>query len=128
MSGTLMARICGASPLRSVRQIVAQANTGARALRAWACENAWHLQDERVVEEGGRFFTLCVFGRDDANAYAVAGWSQADLLTVGPVLLARRDPVAYRYYRMQHARMRALPRAAELAMWAAACAHCEGVS
>lgn len=133
MSGTLMARICGAgaAALAGAQRIVAQPNTCIQELREWAIEHAWHLQDERVVEDAGRFFTVCVLGRVDTHAYAVPGWSRADLLRVGPLLLARRDPTALRHYRMHHARIGGLPTspqlAAELAMWAAACAYCEGV-
>lgn len=122
MSGTLIARLCGATPMPSLRQLVAQANTGARDLRAWAHESGWHLQGEQLVEEGGRFFTVCAFGRADRGAYAVPGWTLADLFHVGPLLLARRDPAALRYYQMQCARVADLPRAAEHAMWSAACA------
>ncbi len=123
MSGTLVARICGAAPLPSVQRIVAQPNSGLRALRAWAHASGWHLHDEQIVEEGGRFFTVCGFGRSDQGAYDLPGWSIDDLHRVGPLLLRSCDPVAQRYYRMQDARMRSLPAAAVAEpAWAAACA------
>lgn len=130
MSGTTMARVCreGTAVLERVSQLVGQPNSGAAALRAWALESGWALHDERMVEVGGRFFVTCAFDRraDPERPYRRAGWSTAALLRVGPLLLARDDAVARRWYALQRDRLERLAstrneHAAELAVWRAAC-------
>lgn len=130
-SGTLMARLCQRVPdaLCKVRRFVAQANTGAADIRRWARGAGWQLVDELVVEEAGRFFTLCVFApraAGDPDPYAVSGWSEEHLFRVGPRLLVGSSLPTRRWYEAQVARLHALvqrgapDRAAELAMWTAA--------
>lgn len=131
MSGTLMARLCERVPsaLCNVRRFVAQANTGAADIRRWARGAGWHLVDELVVEEAGRFFTVCVFAprsESDPDPYAIPGWSEEHLLRVGPRLLSGSSPASRRWYQAQVARLDTLvqrgapDRAGELAMWTAA--------
>ena len=133
MSGTLMAQLCENTPdaLYTVRRFVAQANTGMADIRGWGYATGWQLVDERIVEEGGRFFTVCVFEpgvSPDRDPYAVPGWSAEQLLRVGPLLLTRASHPTRRWYEAQVARLRTLVkggasnRAAELAMWSAALA------
>ncbi len=125
MSGTLMARLCAAAPavLARVRRLITQPNTGADDLRVWALSRGWWLQSERMLEHRGRYFVVCAFspGVGADPAYALPGFDAATLTRIGPLLLARRDEVALRYYRFQRERLERLPptqeRDAELAAW-----------
>ena len=130
VSAGLMVRLCEAAPavLAAVRQLVVQPNSDAPALRAWARVHGWHLRDERMVEVGGRFFVVCALvpGAGEDPAYAVSGWTPTALTTIGPRLIARRDPVARRWCAVQVERLAGLVGGApglapELAMWHAAC-------
>jgi tRNA (adenine22-N1)-methyltransferase len=131
VSARLMMRLCEAAPavLAGVRQLVVQPNSDAPALRAWARVHGWHLRDERMVDVGGRFFVVCALepGVGEDPAYALPGWPPTALTSIGPWLIARRDPVARRWCAAQHARLAGLVGAAPqlgpaLAMWHAACA------
>jgi hypothetical protein len=64
-----------------------------------------------MLEHRGRFFVVCVFapGIGPDPAYAVPGFDTAALVRLGPLLLARRDPVALRWYRAQRERLERLP-------------------
>lgn len=135
MSGTLMARLCDEAPavLARVRQVVAQPNTGADDLRAWARAHGLWLTCEHMVESRARSFVVCTFapGAGADPAYTLPGFDAEALVRLGPLLLARRDPVALRWYRAQVARLERLPRTpaldAELATWRAAIrSHREG--
>ena len=131
MSGDSMLRILRAAPrvLARVGQLIIQPNQKVHELRAWALMNDWHLREERMVEERGQFFVACAFahGVGEDPAYAISGWTEPALCTVGPRLLARRDAVALRWYERQRARVarwvsqdvdRLRP---ELDVWEAAC-------
>lgn len=131
MSGSLMLRLCAAAPqiLNSVQQLVVQPNKDVAHVRAWALRTGWHLREERMVEERGRFFTLCAFskGHGADPAYAVVGWTQEALCIVGPRLLVAQDPVARKWYAAQRARILhwvekgVLTLQPELRGWQAAC-------
>jgi tRNA (adenine22-N1)-methyltransferase len=132
MSGESMLRILERAPdvLARVTQLVLQPNQNAQLLRRWALQTGWHLRDESMLEERGQFFVTCRFapgaGRDPA--YRLPGWTEEALCSVGPRLLARRDPVACRWFERQRARVsRWVDRDArrlqpELDVWDAACA------
>jgi tRNA (adenine22-N1)-methyltransferase len=131
MSGDSMLRVLAAAPhvLCQVTQLLLQPNQNVERLRAWAKASGWHLRDERMLEERGRFFSVCAFvpapGEDPA--YRVPGWTDAALCSVGPWLLARRDAVALRWSERQRARLsRWVERGGsrlrpELEIWEAAC-------
>lgn len=131
LSGRSIERLCSAAPhvLSGVRQLVLQPNQGVDTLRAWAFESGWHLRAEAMVEERGRTFVACAFvpGAGSDPAYALSGWRVATLCKIGPLLLARKDPLARRFCEAQRLRIRellqagALDAAAELADWQAAC-------
>jgi tRNA (adenine22-N1)-methyltransferase len=131
MSGELAVRLCSATPdvLRSTEQLVLQPNRGVHVVRSWARGAGWHLRDERLVASGGQFFAVCAFvqGVGPDPAYAMTGWTEEALDRVGPVLLARKDPVALRWCVAQRDRVRDLVRdgaptlGRELAAWQAAC-------
>ncbi|CAN5144663.1 tRNA (adenine(22)-N(1))-methyltransferase TrmK [soil metagenome] len=131
MSGETEVRLCSATPdvLRSAEQLVLQPNSGAHVVRTWARGAGWHLRDERMVATGGQFFVVCAFGKGGGRdpAYAMSGWPEAALDRLGPVLLARKDPVALRWCVAQRDRVRALIRdgapglGREIALWQAGC-------
>ncbi len=127
-----------------VRQLVVQPNQNAHLVRAWALSAGLRLEDERMLESRGRFFVACAFrlpseaelsaggvdsGLGGDPAYRVEGFSEADLFHLGPLLLARRDPTARRYFEAQRARLTRWAKReptrheGELARWIAACAR-----
>jgi tRNA (adenine22-N1)-methyltransferase len=131
MSGESMLRLIEAAPAQVARleQLVLQPNQNVELIRAWAHGCGWHLRDERLLEERGRFFVVCAFARAPGEdpVYAAPGWTVAALCHVGPWLLARRDPVALRWFEVQRERLsrcvaqgsqQLLP---ELSIWEAAC-------
>lgn len=133
MSGELQVRLCRETPavLATAAQLVLQPNSDAHTVRTWARGAGWHLRDERMAEVGGRCFVVCAFakGAGPDPAYAMAGWTEAALDRVGPLLLARKDAVARRWCLAQRDRLRDLIRDgapalhSELAAWQAACDH-----
>jgi len=133
MSGILMVRLCEAAPqvLATLQQLVVAPNKDVPLVRAWARGNGWHLRDERMVQERGRFFTVCalVKGSGADPAYAVSGWTAEALCLVGPHLLLRKDPVALGYCAEQRARLGDLVQdgvgglGSELASYQAACQY-----
>lgn len=112
VSGQLMVRLCeeGAEVLAGVEQLVVQPNSDAADVRAWARRQGWHLREEQMVAENGRFFVICAFvhGAGPDPAYALGGWTPEDLVRLGPRLIARRDVVARRWCEGQRDRLRAL--------------------
>jgi tRNA (adenine22-N1)-methyltransferase len=109
MSGALMQRLCDAAPdvLREVQQLVIQPNKDAELMRAWAREHGWHLRDEHMLQARGRFFVVCAFvpGSGADPAYELAGWTEAALLRLGPLLARRKDAVALRFCEAQRTRL-----------------------
>jgi tRNA (adenine22-N1)-methyltransferase len=134
MSGELMVRLCqdSAHVLEGVAQLVLQPNSDTWVVRRWALSHGWHLSQERMLHENGQFFALCAFrpGQDGVRdpAYALPGWSEAQLCLTGPLLLAQKDPVALRFCEWQCERLGALVERAEalrpeLSTWQAAQAY-----
>ncbi len=131
MSGRLMLQLCDAAPevLGTLQQLVLQPNQDVPQVRAWARDHGWQLQDERMVEQRGRFFTVCSFGKSAAPdpAYEIAGWTPEALYVVGPQLLLRKDPVARKWCETQRLRLLhwvekgVLTLQPELQGWQAAC-------
>lgn len=109
MSGGSMLRMFEGAPdvLSRIVQLIVQPNQNVAWLRAWALRTGWHLRDERMLEERGRFFVVCAFTRGTGAdpAYGLPGWTDAASCSVGPWLLARRDPVALRFCERQRARV-----------------------
>lgn len=132
VSGKLMVRLCEAAPevVAGLEQLVLQPNKDVARVRAWALVNGFHLRDERMVHERGRFFVVCAFApRPGADpAYALAAFSEASLCSVGPHFLRRRDPLALRWCELECARVEPWVKRGvktlepELAHWQAACA------
>jgi len=120
LSGRTIERLCREAllSLPELRQLVVQPNQGVDTLRAWAHGAGLHLRDEAMIEEHGRAFVVCAFvpgtGRDPAYEKTPAPLSSA--FKVGPLLLARRDPVARRYCEAQRQRLASLVDAGSLAL------------
>lgn len=130
MGGEQMVRLLSAAShaLESVAQLLLQPNGDAWVMRRYALEHGWHLRDESMVLERGQFFVTCAFerGRGVDKSYQLAGWSETDLCLVGPLLLARRDSNALRFYEWQCQRLgplverQVLKLQGELSIWQAA--------
>jgi tRNA (adenine22-N1)-methyltransferase len=109
VSGALMVRLCTVAPhvLATVAQLIVQPNQDASLVRAWALGHGWHLRDERMIEQRGRFFTVCAFAKGSGAdpAYELAGWTQEELCRIGPRFLRRKDAVALRWCEKQRARL-----------------------
>ena len=112
MSGHLMVRLCEAAPhvLEGVSQLVAQPNSDAHLMRAWALGHGFHLRDEHMLNQGGQFFVTCAFHRAGGvdPAYQLPPFSEAALCLVGPRLLTSKDPTALQFCRRQCERLGAL--------------------
>jgi tRNA (adenine22-N1)-methyltransferase len=131
LSGRSMQHLCDAAPevLSGVTQLVLQPNQNLDTLRSWALAKGWHLRDEAMIEERGRTFVSCAFvpgvGRDPV--YESFGASLDLPCKVGPLLLARKEPLARNWCKAQRERLEALhgardeQREAELSLWRAAC-------
>jgi len=109
MSADSMLRMFEAAPhvLAQLEQLILQPNQNVHLIRAWALRHGWHLRDERMLEERGRFFVVCAFVRSTGAdpAYSVPGWTDAALCSIGPWLLSRKDAVALRWFERQRARV-----------------------
>lgn len=135
ISGTTMVNLLARAPgvLTTLTQLVLQPNSDVNMVRAWAREHGWHLRDERLIEEQGRFFSICAFtpGTGSDPAYD-ARTDDTTALEVGPLLLARHDRTAQRWCQQQASRVGNLVDrgvaglAPELARWQAACELLEG--
>lgn len=131
VSGALMVRLCNAAPqvLATVAHLIIQPNQDAPMVRAWALGHGWHLRDERMIEQRGRFFTICAFAKGSGAdpAYGLAGWTQEELCWIGPQFLWRKDAVALRWCEKQRARLDRWVQAGihklepELQRWQTAC-------
>jgi tRNA (adenine22-N1)-methyltransferase len=133
MGGHLMLQLFAAAPpafRAQLCQFVVQPNEDVHLIRAWASGAGFHLCDERMIAERGKFFTVCAFHRAPGAdpVYARSGWSLEDLCRVGPWFLARKDVTALRAYEQQHTRYQGLvdqgvqARAADAEFWRATCA------
>ncbi len=130
ISGKLAVRLCSQAPhvLAGVSQLVIQANSDVSVVRAWGLQHGWHLKNEHMLSERGRFFVTCAFakGTGEDRAYAVPDWSPSNLCLVGPHLLSRKDPAALAFCEWQCQRLGPLVKqhvhklAPELQIWQAA--------
>lgn len=131
MSGDSMLRMFEAAPhvLAQLDQLIVQPNQNVSSVRAWALRSGWHLRDERMLEERGRFFVVCAFVRAEGAdpAYSVYAWTDAALCQIGPWFLSRKDVVALRWFEQQRTRVAHWVQRGvslskpELEVWEAAC-------
>lgn len=113
MGARLIVTILRAHPdtLTGFSRLILQPNQQPEQVRAWAREAGWHLADEALVEEAGRFFPVLAFipGTGPDPAYALPGFSADELLVLGPRLLEKGDAVARRFWQAQRDRLTRLP-------------------
>jgi tRNA (adenine22-N1)-methyltransferase len=130
----LAVRLLDAAPdrLSAVRQVIVQPNQQPERVRAWAARAGWHLTDETVVAEDGRYFHVLAFhpGTGPDPAYTRAGFTPDELIQLGPGLLARQDADTRAFLRARVDRLTALlgrhptpALTAEHALWARAAAQ-----
>lgn len=109
MSGELVERILSEDLelTLSLDQVLLQPNTELARVRAWARGVGLHLRDERMLREGKRFFTTLAYspGEGDDPAYQEMELSSPEAYRLGPLLVARRDPVAREYFHEQSERL-----------------------
>jgi tRNA (adenine22-N1)-methyltransferase len=85
--------------LSGFERAIVQPNQEPERVRAWALGAGWHLEDEAVVAEDGRFFPVLAFCRATGAdpAYAQAGFTPEALCLLGPHLLGRTDDATRAY-------------------------------
>jgi len=131
LGGPAICRILNAARLEAlgIERILVDPRTEAAAVRAHLQALAFGIEDERVVAERGRYFTLILArARSGPPVAPPPGLSARDQLEAGPLLLKRRCPVARELWRADLARLERIlsrpgsgpTRAAATARWEAA--------
>lgn len=96
----------GRSVLAGVAQIVAQPNTEAHALRAWARARGWRLTAETLATHRGLWFpTLRLVPGAPDPVYNLAGFSPDELERLGPWLLRSGGPAVESWLSAQATRL-----------------------
>ena len=97
MGGSLMTDIlhAGETVVSALKQLVLQPNLAAHLLRRWALENEWHIEQEKLLYEEGRYYVVLAL-RPGAGAQL----SEAELW-LGPQLIAARDPLLSAFVRKE---------------------------
>ncbi|MFN3429190.1 MAG: tRNA (adenine(22)-N(1))-methyltransferase, partial [Candidatus Sericytochromatia bacterium] len=97
----LAVEILEAEPAKLSRfeRAIVQPNQEPERVRAWALGAGWHLENEAVVAEDGRFFVVLAFRRAEGPdpAYARPGFTPEALCQIGPLLMSRTDDAARAY-------------------------------
>lgn len=97
MGGSLMTEILENSDVvvHSLKQLILQPNLAAQLIRRWAVEHSWHIEQERLLYEEGRYYEIL----------ALRPGSGAELteaqLWLGPELLAKQHPLLVEYVRRE---------------------------
>jgi tRNA (adenine22-N1)-methyltransferase len=88
MGGPLIVSILEKHPaaLTSVTRLILQPNIHAKAIREWAIEHNWAIQDEVILEEDGKVYEIVVLQRGQMNL------TEAEIL-LGPKLMAVKSEV-----------------------------------
>ncbi len=81
MGGSLMTDILHSAEavVSSLKQLVLQPNLAAHLLRRWAMENEWHIEQEKLLYEEGRYYVVMAL-RPGAGAQL----SEAELRSLEP--------------------------------------------
>lgn len=95
MGGSLMTEILEASPevVRSLKQLILQPNLAAHLVRRWAGAHGWHIEQERLLYEEGRYYEVLSLRPGYSEMLTEAQ------LWLGPVLLRERHPLLVEYVR-----------------------------
>lgn len=93
MGGNTIREILAAAPdiTKTVSRLILQPMADPGDLRAWLAANGWKINDERLVEDGGKIYVIIVAGPGHEDA------SDPFLLELGPRLLEKKDPLLGRY-------------------------------
>lgn len=88
MGGPLIVSILEKHPqaLKSVTRLILQPNIHAKAIREWAMENGWAIQDEVILEEDGKIYEVLVLQRGEMKL------NEAQTL-LGPKLMETKVPI-----------------------------------
>ena len=88
MGGPLIVSILEKHPaaLKSVTRLILQPNIHAKAIREWALEHSWAIQDEVILEEDGKVYEIIVLQRGQMNL------TEAEIL-LGPKLMMTKSDV-----------------------------------
>lgn len=119
MGGNLIVRILsrGGEPLNAVTTLILQPNVGEETVRRWLHKNGWFLREESIVEEDGKIYEI--FSCDKLNeslqqAYDSLYESRVmegvtvgkDILyKMGPYLMGQADPVFFRKWDYEIAKL-----------------------
>lgn len=95
MGGSLITDILenGKQKLAEVQRLILQPNVAAEKVRKWLLDNNWHLSDERLIEEDGKFYEILVVDRDQGK---IKYTNLSKELLLGPYLLNKKDDVFQR--------------------------------
>lgn len=125
MGGPLMLRILreGAEQARAAKELILSPHSEWRAFRAGLAEDGFAVTDERMTEDGGKYYQILkavhrsfsaapdapqrVAQQDTPEAFTSPDAPQDEAeLCYGALLLERRDEVLYRYLRQERDKLR----------------------
>lgn len=93
MGGALICRILkdGEQTAKSAEELILGAQSEVPEVRAFLCRSGWHIEEERMILEDGKYYPLI-------RAVKGSGPVYTDLeLAFGPCLLKKGDPVLAKY-------------------------------
>lgn len=95
MGGSLMTEILEASAevVCALKQLILQPNLAAHLIRRWAAAHDWHIEQERLLYEDGRYYEVLSLRPGKGREL-----SEAELW-LGPELLSERHPLLVEYVR-----------------------------
>lgn len=93
MGGNAIIRILERSPqvLNGVRRLLLQPMADSGTLRNWLTQNGWHLMDEELIKEEGRFYVIIVV--EPGEGY----YEDQLLMEIGPLLINKCSPILIEY-------------------------------
>lgn len=88
MGGPLIVSILEKHPqaLNSVTRLILQPNIHAKAIREWALNNDWAIQDEVILEEDGKIYEILILQRGSMEL------TEAEIL-MGPKLMVSKSSI-----------------------------------
>lgn len=104
MGGSLVRKILndGKEKLQTTKQIIAQPNVEAKAVRFWLYQHGFMIADEDIMEENGHFYEII-------NAERLTKQIEQQLderaMLFGPILLQTRPTAFYKKWRQEAAKL-----------------------
>ena len=97
MGGSLITEILNADEavVRSLKQLILQPNLAAQLIRSWAVAKGWHIEQERLLYEEGRYYEIIALKPGPREPL-----SEGELW-LGPELICKRHPLLVEYVRRQ---------------------------